>query len=796
MPETIVERNMLSQYHGDYRAFALYCEMQRSVPNMNDGLIPVHRRTVHCAWEYCHAYYRENERPNLMKCANVIGATMSHDHPHGDAGIQTALYTMINWYQTKYPLFLGQGNFGNTFTSTGASPRYTEATISAFCRDVVLDEVMQFKDVIDWTPNYDKRSLEPLYLPTKVPLLLLNGSMHMSVGDKVDVPSHNICEVIDETIKLIKDPNHQVVLIPDHTQACEIIDTDWKEMSRTGYGLYKVRGVIEIREYFGKTKKYKGRTVLAIRSCPNLTYLGNIITSIEKLVKDNKLIGIEDIEDESGIDDMNYILVLRPGVDPNFVKESIYTNTRLQNTFRLYLKVFVDDGMYVSTKRMNYTEYLTHFIDIRRITKQRYYCHKHQKIQTRLHVVNNYIWAFESKKVTDEVLNLIRKKKVVDDAELIEDLIKKFGFTDLQAKFIIDMEVKKLSQGWYLKFKEEKEQLDAEAKICANIIANDDVLDQIIIDELEDIKKKYGDKRKCRVISAAEASGIPQGIFKISLSEQNMLKKFGPEENITGTRSGDRVKFLIKGDNSKNILLFGNKGRVYNIPLSKIPFADKSSPGTDVRIINKNINAPITAVIYEPLFEQYKDGYLVVVTKSGLIKKMTIGDFLAVPPSGLVYTNLDPDDYVISVNFFYGNNADIVIYNQNKALKLNIAEIPLFKRNAKGNISMGGTNKQVNGMSVLKHDSTEYLVCTANGYINKITPDTLPSGRAKAGKSVTRLTKGDYIVAILGVNEASTVRVLTNNGQHTDIAVNTIPMGSSVSVGYKANSGIIGVWNL
>jgi DNA gyrase/topoisomerase IV subunit A len=161
-----------------------------------------------------------------------------------------------------------------------------------------------------------------------------------------------------------------------------------------------------------------------------------------------------------------------------------------------------------------------------------------------------------------------------------------------------------------------------------------------------------------------------------------------------------------------------------------------------------------------------------------------------------VYTKIDGDDYVVSVNFFYSDNADIVIYNQSKALKLNIAEIPLFKRNAKGNISMGGTNKEVNGMSVLRHDSTEYLICTANGYINKITPDSLPSGRAKAGKSVTRLVKGDRIVAILGVNEASTVRVLATNGQHSDIAVNTIPMGSSVSVGYKANSGILGAWNM
>lgn len=797
MPERIVDKNMLSEFHHDYQTYALYCEMNRSVPKDKDGLIPVHRRIIHCAWQYCHAYNREGDRPNLMKCANIVGSTMQHDHPHGDEGIKTALYTLLNWYQTKYPLFIGQGNFGNTYTNSGASPRYTEASISPFCRDVVLDEVMQYNDVVDWVDNYDKRSKEPLYLPTKVPILLLNGSMHMSVGDKVDIPPHNICEVIDETIKLIKNPKHQVVLVPDHCQACEIIDTDWKEISKTGYGLYKVRGVIEIKDYFGKTKRYHGRKVLAIRSCPNLTYLGNIINSIETLVKNNKIIGIEDIEDESDIDDMNYILILRPGTDPNFVKEAIYQNTRLQNTFRVYMKVFVDDGENVSTTRMNYTDYLTNFIYVRRITKLRYYSLMLQKIQTRLHVVNNYIWAVEDKRVSDEVLNMIRKRKDTNEDELVEDLIKKFKFTDLQAKFIINMEVKKLSQGWYLRFRQEKEALDADAENCKKIIFSTEALDNLLIEELMEIKKKYGDKRKCRVISSSEASGIPQGVFKITLSEQNMVKKFGQEENNTGTRQGDSIKFECIVDNSKNILLFDINGKVYNLPVSKIPFADKNSPGTDIRVINKYINAPISCMLYGPILEDHKGGFIVVVTKNGYIKRMCVDDFLAIPNSGLVYTKLDGDDCVVSLMLFKSDNTDIVVHNNSKALRIKLADIPVLKRNARGNVSMGGTNHEVTGMSVFRHNSTEVLAITANGYINKVTPDSLPMGRNKTGKAITKLVKGDSLVAVLGVNENSVIRVCLRNGQYQDIAVNTIPMGSSISTGYKANSsGFVGGWNI
>ena len=241
MAEKILEANALEQFRRDYQIFAIYAEMNRSVPSYFDGLVPVYRRVLYAAWKYCHA-------EQLMKCANIIGNTMAYCHPHGDSSIQSALYTMINWFQTKYPYFIGRGNFGNTYRNVPASPRYTETRISPFSYDCILDEIIKLNNVVDWIDNYDKRSKEPLYLPTKVPLLLLNGSMHMSVGDKVDVPTHNICEVIDQMIALINNPNHNVVLVPDHCQACEIVDTDWAEISRRGYGHYKIRGVIEIKE--------------------------------------------------------------------------------------------------------------------------------------------------------------------------------------------------------------------------------------------------------------------------------------------------------------------------------------------------------------------------------------------------------------------------------------------------------------------------------------------------------------------------------------------------------------------
>lgn len=789
MAEKIVDGNVLEQYRRDYQLFAIYSEMSRSVPLDKDGLIPVYRRVVYCADKYSKA-------DHLVKCASIIGSTMQHLHPHGDTSIRSALYSMINWFQTKYPLFIGRGNFGNTYRNVPANQRYTEAKISPFCEDCVLEELRAFNSVIDWRNNYDNSSLEPVFLPVKVPLLLLNGSMHMSVGDKVDVPSHNINEVIDQMIALIKNPKHQVLLVPDHCQACEIIDTDWAEISRRGFGHYKVRGVIEIKDYFGHTKKYNGRKVLAIRSCPNLTYLITIVEKIEKLIKDNKLIGIEDIEDMSEINNMNFVLILRPGTDPNFVKEALYQNTALQQTFRVNVKVVVEEATTIKSERTNYTKYLSEFIYFRKNIKLRYYYNLLQKINTRLHVIENYIWAVESGKIDDEVLALIRSQKTVDDNEMMEKLIKKCKITDIQAKFIMNMDVKKLSKGYYLKFKQERDELIPQAEMCKKYIVDEAALDQLLINELLDIKKKYGAPRVCRIISDSEASGIPQGIFKITISEQNYVKKIGIEDNITGTRQGDSIKYVVNGDNSKNILIFDINGKVYNLPISKIPFADKGNPGIDIRVISKYISAPIACVIYEPELEKFKKGYIITVTKQGFIKRMNTEDFFAVPPSGLIYSKIDQGDAIANIMLFKNDKSDIVVYNHNKALRIAISDIPILKRNARGNMSMGGTNHEVTGMNTITHNCTEILVITAKGYINKITTDVIPIGRTKAGKSCIKLTKGDYIVSVLGTNDKSTVRSILSNGQLSDFSPAQIPLSSSIAGGTKMNTGFLNAWNL
>lgn len=787
--EKINSVSTVEQFNKDYVEYADYVQKHRVTPEFRDGLKPVQRRIIYAAYAYNHA-------TDLMKSANIIGTTMAHLHPHGDSSIEGALYTMANWYQTKQPLFNGRGNLGNTFQNVPAAPRYTECALNKFTIDCVLGELIKNRDVVDWEENYDRKSKEPMYLPAKLPLLLINGSTGIGVGMKVDIPSHNINEVIDATIALIQNPEmKQLALIPDHCQKCEIIDTDWFDICNKGVGNYKVRGVVEISQYSGHNKKYNGFPTLIIKSCPNLTFLDSIVEQIDKMVKENKIIGIIDIEDQSTVNDMNYVLILKPGTDPNFIRSALYKNTRLQQTFRVNFLVLDNMSRENKVMRFSYIGYLKSWIEFRKITKLRYYENELQKIMTEVHKLESYIWAIQSGKA-DEAIKIIKKQKQIDDNATVEALIKKCNITDLQAKFFMNCEIKKLSQGYLNQFISEYNTLNAQAQEYRDAVLIDGRLEQIIVQELLDIKNKYGVPRTCRVIRESEANGVIEGDFKIVITENNFIRKIGVEDNIA-VKNNDNIKFVTVMDNSKNLILFDNIGRVYKIPVSKIPFTDKNSNGVDIRIINKYINAPLISIYPEPVIEDYKDiGYLVTLTRAGYIKKMPLTDFLAVPPSGIVYSKVDENDSIIYTALFSDDN-DIIIYSYNKALRISIHEVPLLKRNARGNVSM--TCEHVDGLSLINNNTTDILVITAKGYINKLVPDCIKSGRTKKGSNVIKLSKDDYIVSILGVNASNIVRCITMNGDVYDIKTSDIPAGSSISTGKKiisTKSGVVASVNL
>lgn len=773
MAERIIDVNLAEQNKKDMQIYTIYVSRRRVTPEYKDGLKPVHRKIIFCM-------FNDNKAiDHTIKSSSVVGRVLENYHPHGDMAVYGAMKPMVNWFEINKPLIDKQGNFGSFQGDSPAAMRYTEVKLSKFALDCLISDLQEADNVVDWCPNYNELRMEPEYLPASVPLLLINGSFGIGVGMKVEIPRHNINEVIDAAIKLIHDPDASIELIPDHCMPCEIIKTNFKAISNKGFGNYTVRGVIDIGEY--KDKHGVVRPALFIKSIPDLTFLNSITDKIESLISENKIIQIHDIVERSKRN-IDLVIVLKKGADPGYVRDVIYKNTEMEQRCRVNFEVL--DG--INPLRMSYKSYLLAFIEFRKLTKFRLYCNRLQQVQTKIHERELYIRVLQSGQI-DNIIKTIRGQTTTDENYQIEYLVKLLKITDLQAKFVLHMDLRRLSIGYLNKFIEEVNGLEQLKNEFMLKISDDNAILQEIINELQEYKKKYGNPRRCKIISDSEASGIPQGEFKVVITENNFIKKLPLADSI-GQYRGDSPKIVIKTDNAENILIFDEMGKVFKLPVHKIPFSDRNSSGTDIRVLIKNLTSNINSVMYEPILKDFANKqqkyFLTVVTSNGYIKKLDIDDFLTVVPSGLIFTKLDSGDTVKDVMVIH-ENSDIIVYSSSKALRMNMSEVPHLKRNTKGNRSMGGNNDGVDGISVIKYNTTDIVVVTEKGMVNRFSPAALPiSNRGKAGTTVIKLSKGDRIKCIYGINNGRSIRIVTSNDKII-IPIGKIPEGSSISTGTK-----------
>lgn len=770
MAEKIIERNLLDQFIDDSTRYAIYVTRLRALPDYKDGLKPVQRDILYCMYNDSKAI------GHTIKSSSVVGRTMELYHPHGDSAIYGTMKPMANWFEIKIPYIDVMGNFGNFQGDPAAASRYTEIKLSKFALDAMIGDLKDSKQASDWIDTYDNRTVKPEFLPAKVPSLLINGTFGIAVGMKVEIPRHNLVEVIDATLKLIRNPNASIELIPDHCMPCYIIQdkkNQFKEISNKGFGSYKVRGIIDIGEF-------KGNPALFIRSIPDLTFLDSITEKIESLVEANKLIQIQTCYDKSTEDGINYVIVLKKGSDANYVREVIYKNTPMEQNCRVNFEVL--DG--ITPLRMSYKSYLESFIEFRKNTKFRLYFNKLQSIQTKIHERDAFIKLLESGEI-DNIISMIKGQKNIDDNYLVEYIIKKVGVTDLQAKYILSADLRKLSIGYLNKYKQDAIELESEKNIYMNKITDDNVIISDIVEELEDIKAKYGRPRCCRVISATSVSDIPKGEFKIVITENNFIKKLGLNDSL-GNLRGDSVKQILKVDNTENILIFDEQGKVFRLPVHKLPLTDKASTGVDIRMVVKGLTSNINTVIYEPIIKDITDKvhkhFMVMITEKGLIKKLDLQDFLNVPPSGILYIKLDSGDRVVGV-IIAGDNSELLISSGRKVLRMSMREVPHLKRNTKGNRSMN-TADPIDGLSIIGSDATDIVVVTDSGKINRFDSLALPCmPRGRAGSSVIKLGK-DSIKAVYGCKSNDIIHITTMNNIY-DINVSDIKNGSSISSGEK-----------
>lgn len=776
MPEQIIQKDALSLYKEDMFRYGIETNRRRSVVDVRDGLKLVQRRILDVM------YINEPCATKFVKTASVVGTVMGKSHPHGDASIKDAIKPMVNWWEIGIPLIDTMSNFGSVQGKGAAAPRYTEIKLSDFCLDCVIGDLRKSRDVVDWVDTFDYRDKEPEYLPVAVPLLLIEGTYGLGVGLRAEIPKHNINEVIDATINLIKDPSTPVVLIPDHCMPCEIVEANWKKISNTGHGNYKVRGIIDI-ESKGDSSR------LIIRSVPDRVYFdrgmaekGGVKYKILDMIKEGKLPQIIKVEDQTDNGVFKYVIELRKGSDPNYVRDMIYKHTQMEGTYTVNFEVL--NG--IEPLRMSYKSYLQFFIEQRIAVKFRLYANKFQEVNTRYHKIKSYVEVLESN-ILDQILTVIKKQKEINDENLIETLIKKFGLTDIQATFIINSTYKTRSKGYLDAYK--KEMTDLEKKLDHYIImlTHDGEIVNEIVKELQDFKKKYGRPRRCKVVKKNDINHIPEGTFNVVITENNYIRKLSPSDNILTVKM-DNPKHIIKVDNTENILIFTTGGKVFNVPVHKIPITERNNAGTDIRILVKGLTSEIIKVMYLPKVKELANKanekyFMTVLTEGNTIKKLNLEDFLNVPPSGILYTKLNGNDKVSTVAIVE-DKSNIVIYSDHKALCIPLTQIPHYKRNSLGVAAMD-TKGKVDGFAPVELDNTDVVVITHSGKINKFSIAGLHiSDRYRAGNNVIKLGKADSIHSIFCVNDKDIIKVTTKTDK-IEIPVTSLQRGSSISSGVK-----------
>ena len=698
MAETILTRPSGEQFKEDYTRYALYTTYKRVLSDFRDGLKPAQRRIIYTMFKNSGAVN------HTVKAQAVLGDAMKYYHPHGPDGLYAGVKPMVNWWESKVPLIDKQGSFGNLSGDGAAAPRYTEIKLSKFAQECIIGDLFTTDKSVDWLENYSNTCLEPEFLPVKVPLLLIEGSLGIGVGLRADIPAHNLSEVIDATLFLMHNPEGQVVLVPDHCMNCEIYDTDWSKISKTGFGHYKIRGIIDIEDY-------KGKKALVIKSLPDLTFLDTVKEKIEELVEKKKLIQIDNIYDECTQFNMRLVVVLKNGADPNFVRDVIYKNTKVEQTLRINFETLYG----FNPLRMSYKSYLLSFIDFRKQTKFRVYTNKLQDVQTKIHEREAYIKVLESGEI-DNIIAMIKKQKSTDDSILIDYLIKKLKITDLQAKYIINADLRKLSIGYLNKYKAEAVELDKLRKNYMGIILDEKKIEAEIEAELLDIKARYGKPRTCKIIKGVDDQDIPKGMMQVAVTEKNFIKKV-PEGTAIGSFRNDSIRTLIKIDNTDSILIFDEQGRVFKLPVHKIPFTDRTSNGTDIRFLMKGLTSNINCIIPESIVKELaKKGshnnkhYLITITRSGLYKRMDLDDFITVPPSGIIYAKLEQGDFIKDIIIAH-SNFNLIVYSDRKVVSVNVNDIPYLKRNTKGSKAIYNADT-VDGLCVIDQSKSDIITIT------------------------------------------------------------------------------------
>ena len=753
--ERIVPVNIEEEMKSSYLSYAMSVIVGRALPDVRDGLKPVHRRILYAMHELSLDHTKA-----YKKCARIVGEVLGKYHPHGDVAVYDALARMVQDFSLRYPLIEGQGNFGSVDGDAPAAMRYTEARLARIS-DQMLRDIE--KDTVEFSPNFDASLEEPTLLPTVLPNLLINGSGGIAVGMATNIPPHNLSEVVDGIVYLIDNPNAQIkdltryIKGPDFPTAGIICGKDGiRQAFNTG------RGKIVIRSRVNTEQQKSGKDWIVITEIPYQVNKTNLIEAIADLVTQKKVEGISDIRDESDKDGMRIVLELRRDVEPQIVLNYLYKHTQLETSYGVIMLALVHGRPRI----LSLKEVLVHYIGHRKVVIRRRTSFELERAQKRAHILEGLKIAL---KFLDKVIKTIRSSKNAAVAK--EELVKKFDLSPEQAQAILEMQLQRLTALERDKLEAEYLELIKKIELYKSILASEKKVEVIIKDELKEIKKAYGDERKTSIMGEVEDIEIEDLIAEenmvVTISSAGYIKRLAVSgyrkqrrggKGVTGmeTREEDFVKHLFVASTKEHLLIFSNQGRVYWLKVYEIPQAGRQAKGKAiVNILQMTQGEGISSVI--PVKEFSEGKYLVMCTKQGLIKKTDLSVFSNPRKGGIIGISLDKGDALINTSLTDGNQEILIAARSGKSVRFKEKQVRNMGRQAKG----------VRGVNLLKKDEVIGMTIV-DSKMNKSQTTLLT---VTSGGFAKRTSLGDYRIQSRGGKGIINIKTTNRNGEAIAVMV-------------------------
>jgi DNA gyrase subunit A len=778
----IVDIDISKEMKQSYINYAMSVITDRALPDARDGLKPVHRRIL-----YSMHQNGLTSSARFRKSATVVGDVLGSFHPHGDASVYDAMVKMAQEFSYRYPLIWGQGNFGSIDGDGAAAYRYTEAKMSKISSEVLRDIE---KDTVDMKPNFDGTKKEPTVFPTAIPGLLLNGTLGIAVGMATKIPPHNLSELIDATVHLIENKDTttedlcEFVTGPDFPTGGVIYGkSDIMHAYATGRGGIVTRGEADIVEL--KNGNYQ----IIITSIPYQVVKANLIEKIADLVREKKIEGIKGLRDES-TKDIRVAIDLKSGVEPQKVLNYLYKHTQLEETFHVNLVCLVD-GV---PQTLNLKSALEEFLKHRKVVVRRRTEFELRKAEDREHILIGLKKALDH---IDEIIKLIRKSKAVEEAHT--ELMKQFKFSPVQAQAILDMKLQRLAGLERKKIEDELKQVQDFIAELKEILASEKKMQKIIKDELLEIKAKYGDDRRTKVVKHKAKEFNPEDLIAekeavLVYTSGGYVKRTDPDEFKTQKRGGvgvvdlntkeeDFISISLTTNTHSDLLFFTDKGKAYQMKMYEIPEGKRATRGKSImNYLQVSSDEKITSILPMPKELKNSTLSLAMITRDGTIKKSSAESFKDVRRSGLIAIKLDEKDVLLSA-LFVEKGDDIIMTSVNgQSIRFDQDEVREMGRTAGGVRGMKlDKGDHIASCDVIKKESAKIaklLVATENGYGKMTKLDEYKTqGRGGSGIKTVQVTAktGKLIVAKVIVDEGAEMLAISKNSQVIKTEINTIP---------------------